>query len=61
MTIEKIANGYLLHFESYKEPEAYPTLEEAFRRAMLHLEGLSESFGGDRWAKLTIERGIGKS
>lgn len=54
MTIEKVSNGYVV--KTLAEARVYTTIDEVFRFALIHFEGLAESFGGPFYGKVTVER-----
>ena len=55
MEIIKVSNGYIIQ-DNYSEKEVYQTLDEVFERLLMHFEGRSETFGGNSFGKVRIER-----
>jgi hypothetical protein len=51
--VEKVTNGYLV--TRYYGKFVYKTIEEVMHEMMLVLEGKSDSFGGDSYAKITVD------
>lgn len=55
--IEKVENGYIarsIHIGGYTTVSN--SLEELFNQLLLMFEGLSESFSGNRYGKIVIQR-----
>jgi hypothetical protein len=54
MTIEKVSNGYVI--KTLTETMIYASIEEVFKFALVHFEGLSENFGGKLYGKVVVAR-----
>jgi hypothetical protein len=52
--IEKVKNGYIV--STWRTKEVLATLDEVLGRLLLHFEGRCESFGGDSYGKVIVER-----
>jgi hypothetical protein len=54
MVIEKLSNGYLIATGITRRREVYKTIEEVLRQVMFDMESKCESFGGNSYAKITV-------
>jgi hypothetical protein len=58
--IERAQNGYMFYGGVLSQPEIFLTLDELFERLLLYYEGRCDSFGGDLFGKVIVEREKGR-
>jgi hypothetical protein len=57
MQIEKVKNGYIVReYSPLDETRIFRTLDEVFEEMLMEFEGRCDTFGGDSYGKVIVER-----